>query len=121
MRWTNSEERTLREIYPTGTPDEITTAIPKHSREAIHARAHCLGVRRERFRREAPGICGVIMGMRAQRGLTQRALAEMAGIDRSHLARLEAGGKIPSLPTLNLICEALGLELVAIPKTTPAE
>lgn len=32
-----------------------------------------------------------IAGVRAERGLTQAALAERAGVDRGYLARLEAG------------------------------
>jgi transcriptional regulator with XRE-family HTH domain len=40
-----------------------------------------------------PGDLGrVIAGARAERGLTQDQLAEETGVDRTYLARLEAGG-----------------------------
>jgi len=53
-----------------------------------------------------------IHGLREKRGLSQRELAERLGTTQSAVARLEAGNVSPSLPTLDKIAEALGVELV---------
>ncbi len=50
--------------------------------------------------------------LRQKRGLTQRELAERLGTTQSAIARLEAGNVSPSLPTLDKVAEALGVELV---------
>ena len=47
---------------------------------------------------------------RQQRGLTQAALAEKAEIHRIYLRQIEAGTKIPSIPTLMQIAKALGVK-----------
>ena len=52
-----------------------------------------------------------IRGLREARGLTQRELAEQVGTTQSAIARLEAGNISPSLPTLERIATALGVEL----------
>ena len=53
-----------------------------------------------------------INALREKRGLTQRELAERLGTTQSAVARLEAGNISPSLPTLDRVAEALGVELV---------
>jgi ribosome-binding protein aMBF1 (putative translation factor) len=53
-----------------------------------------------------------IHGLREKRGLSQRELAERLGTTQSAIARLEAGNVSPSLPTLDKVAEALGVELV---------
>ena len=50
--------------------------------------------------------------LREKRGLSQRELAERLGTTQSAVARLEAGNVSPSLPTLDKVAEALGVELV---------
>lgn len=50
--------------------------------------------------------------LREKRGLSQRELAERLGTTPSAVARLEAGNVSPSLPTLDKVAEALGVELV---------
>jgi len=49
---------------------------------------------------------------RADAGLTQLQLAELAGTSRSVIARLEAGVKPPTIATLTSISAALGVDLV---------
>lgn len=44
---------------------------------------------------------------RTERGLTQRALAEKAGISHVTIARLETGDQIPHLSTLKKLVETL--------------
>jgi HTH-type transcriptional repressor of puuD len=45
--------------------------------------------------------------LRDERGLSQRALAEKAGISREYLSRLETGRQDPTLSTLEKIARAL--------------
>jgi len=45
--------------------------------------------------------------LRAERGLSQVALAERAGIARSYLARLELGQQDPTLGTVEKLAKAL--------------
>jgi ribosome-binding protein aMBF1 (putative translation factor) len=53
-----------------------------------------------------------ITALREKRGLTQREVAERLGTTQSAVARLEAGNVSPTLPTLDRVAEALGVELV---------
>ena len=53
-----------------------------------------------------------IRTLREKRGLSQRELAERLGTTQSAIARLEAGNVSPSLPTLDKVAAALGVELV---------
>lgn len=53
-----------------------------------------------------------VRALREQRGLSQRELAERLGTTQSAVARLEAGHVSPSLPTLDKVADALGVELV---------
>jgi transcriptional regulator with XRE-family HTH domain len=53
-----------------------------------------------------------IHDLREKRGLTQKELAERLGTTQSAIARLEAGNIAPSLPTLDKVAAALGVELV---------
>lgn len=53
-----------------------------------------------------------IQALREERGLSQRQLAERLGTTQSAVARLEAGHVSPSLPTLDKVADALGVELV---------
>ena len=53
-----------------------------------------------------------IRSLREKRGLSQRELAERLGTTQSAVARLEAGNISPSLPTLDKVADALGVELM---------
>ena len=53
----------------------------------------------------------VIKGMREKRGLTQEALAKAAGITRVYVAKIEAGEKVPSIPTLQKLAKALKVKV----------
>lgn len=57
-------------------------------------------------------------GLRTQRivlGISQARLAELAGVSRPTIARLEAGQDV-SLSNLNRISDALGMSLAILPK-----
>lgn len=63
-------------------------------------------------------ITGQVIGMlRAEKGMSQEVLSGLAGIERSHLGKIENGKKNASMDTLWQISEALGLrcsELIAL-------
>ena len=50
-----------------------------------------------------------VAALRRQAGLTQTALADRAGIQRTHLVRIESGKYDVTLPILQFIAEALGM------------
>ena len=49
--------------------------------------------------------------LREERGWSQRELAERMGATQSVIARLEAGGVVPTIATLDRVAAALGVEL----------
>jgi ribosome-binding protein aMBF1 (putative translation factor) len=56
-------------------------------------------------------IADDVAARRAQRGLSQRELAELTGTTQSAIARLESGGRPPRIDTLLRIANALDCEL----------
>lgn len=52
-----------------------------------------------------------VRAAREARGLSQSQLADRMGTQQSVIARLEAGGISPTLPTLKRVADALGMEL----------
>lgn len=54
----------------------------------------------------------VIRSRRLAKRLSQEELAFAAGMDRTHLSVLELGQKSPTLDTITLLCETLGISLV---------
>lgn len=53
------------------------------------------------------GIARKIIRDRAEAGLTQRKLAELAGISFENLCRIETGKQVPSVPTIQKIDRAI--------------
>jgi transcriptional regulator with XRE-family HTH domain len=51
-----------------------------------------------------------IASLRNARGMSQQILADLAGIERSHLARLELGEREAGLRMLEKIANALGIK-----------
>jgi len=54
--------------------------------------------------------------LRSERGLSQRALAERAGISREYLARLETARQDPTLTTLEKLAHALRVDVTRLVK-----
>lgn len=52
-----------------------------------------------------------IAHFREQKGFTVNKLSNMAGLSQSHLRDIELENKNPSVETLSLICQALGISL----------
>jgi transcriptional regulator with XRE-family HTH domain len=50
-----------------------------------------------------------IKALRKEKGISQDQLAELAGLDRVHLNRLESGKQSMTLRTLKLIADTLGV------------
>jgi transcriptional regulator with XRE-family HTH domain len=48
---------------------------------------------------------------RKARGLSQRALAQLAGLDRTHVGSVERGERNVSIDNVERLAEALGIEL----------
>lgn len=48
---------------------------------------------------------------RCERGLTQAAVADVAGISRPQLANIEGGRSYPSIETFAYICRAIGVKM----------
>ncbi len=60
-----------------------------------------------------------IKGLRVERGLQQRQLAEKAGMTPSMVSQIEAGRLTPSLPTLGKLAAALGVPIASLFEPTP--
>lgn len=54
---------------------------------------------------------GLVLMAREGAGLSQRELAERAGVAQSEIARIESGNREPSIPTLQRIVAGAGLEI----------
>lgn len=52
-----------------------------------------------------------VQTLRKQKGLTQEALAEAAGLNRSYIAEIEMGRRNPSLDSLKIIAVGLDVSL----------
>jgi transcriptional regulator with XRE-family HTH domain len=52
-----------------------------------------------------------IKAIRKEKGISQDELAELAGLNRVHLYRLESGKQSMTLRTLKLIADALGVRV----------
>jgi transcriptional regulator with XRE-family HTH domain len=61
--------------------------------------------------RNARELGALVRDARRRRGMTQKDVAVAAGVDRSWLARLEAGSENPTLTNLLAVVAALRLEV----------
>ena len=55
----------------------------------------------------AQAFGAAVRALRSEQGMAQEALAHRAGIDRSHMGKIERGEHIPSLPLIFKIASAL--------------
>jgi DNA-binding XRE family transcriptional regulator len=56
-----------------------------------------------------------IRAARAEKGLTQAQLAELAGLPQPRIAEMEAGGVNSTWRTITKVCRALGIDEIKIP------
>lgn len=57
-------------------------------------------------------IADRVKELRMSRGLSTNKLSTMAGLSQSYVRKLERGESKPSVESLELICEALGISLI---------
>jgi HTH-type transcriptional regulator/antitoxin HipB len=74
-----------------------------------HSEERCIGYRQAK---ESLELAERVRLARERMNITQAELAKRIGSTQPAIARLEAGGSIPSFNTLRRIAAALGLELV---------
>lgn len=55
-----------------------------------------------------------IRNMRLERGVSQEALADAAGIDRSHMGKIERGERNVSLLNVGRVSDALGVSIATL-------
>lgn len=67
-----------------------------------------------------PTFAALLRDHRTAAGLSQSALARMAGFDHSYVSRLEDGTRAPSRETVDVLCFALGLSRAARNRLTLA-
>lgn len=56
-------------------------------------------------------VTGVIARLRRERGLTQAELARITGLSCGYIAAIEQGRRHPTVKTLAIIAEALGIDV----------
>jgi transcriptional regulator with XRE-family HTH domain len=62
-----------------------------------------------------------LAALRLRRGWSQRMLAEKAGLQQPHIARLESGRNDPSLATMRRLAQALGVTLAEMVQALDAQ
>lgn len=55
-----------------------------------------------------------VRAMRSEQGVAQEALAHKAGVERSHMGKIERGDHIPSLPLIFKLAKALGCSVTEL-------
>lgn len=73
----------------------------------------------ERNRRVEFGLR--LKALRLQRGLSQEALTELAGLDKNYITEAERGKANPTLETIGTLAEALGVDDAALVSDAPAD
>lgn len=125
--WSDTELDRLRDLWPTGTEQEIQAAFPNRTWAAIRGRATKAGIRRRRVylgsaKAGQSALIDDLIRARIQHGISQRALSEIIGLgDRNGINCYENDAKGFSVFVLIAWCKALGLELRALPVAAPAK
>ncbi len=61
-------------------------------------------------------IAKALLEARKRKGMSQRALADLAGVPQSHISKIESGAVDLRLSSLIELSRALGLELELVPR-----
>jgi transcriptional regulator with XRE-family HTH domain len=69
----------------------------------------------------AQAFGAAVRGLRTDQGVAQEALAHRAGIERSHMGKIERGEHIPSLPLIFKIAVALECSATDLMAATEAQ
>ena len=62
------------------------------------------------------GIGAAIRARRKQLGMTQQDLAEIVGLQRQTISRVEAGNGAVTIATVARIADVVGLDLIVVPR-----
>lgn len=62
----------------------------------------------------AKAFGATVRAVRTEQGIAQETLAHKAGVERSHMGKVERGGHIPSLPLIFKIAGALGCSVATL-------
>lgn len=62
----------------------------------------------------AQAFGAVVRALRTRKKISQEALANLAGVERSHMGKIERGEHIPSLVIIMRIAEALGCDATSL-------
>jgi transcriptional regulator with XRE-family HTH domain len=65
-------------------------------------------------RNNVESVIAALKKLRVKKGISQEALARMAGVDRSYLSRLESGKVNPSYKQIEILAHALGAQLMLV-------
>jgi transcriptional regulator with XRE-family HTH domain len=84
--------------------ERFNAAMPPDRRPGIERRAV------QQVRNQRRSLARDLLRLRSDAGATQGRVAAVAGIDRSHYSRIEAGTALPGLETLASIATALGAD-----------
>ncbi len=81
-------------------------------------RRNCKGVVRQSIKTDSDGrlrqLGAAIRAARHERGLSQEALADAAGIDRSHMGKIERGERNVSVLNVARVATALNLSVASL-------
>lgn len=119
--WGPESRRTLRLMWPEDSAPDIAAAFPDRSWNSIRSMANKLGVKRlvgtVRGRSDAAdSLLRDLVIARVEAGLPQKELAKIIGYgDQRTFQACEVGKRGFSLFLLRAWCDALGLELRAVP------
>lgn len=117
-KWTTDENIILRRIYPIASDEELKTAFPRHSFEAIQRKASELKVMRPRVEARNHGrfVHPIIAGLyeeRKRQRLNRVQLAKKSGYTHGSILGWELG---QTKPDFIMVCDwarALGVEIIA--------
>lgn len=66
-------------------------------------------------------VLAQLVKLRKEKGLTQKDLAKLSGNKQQVISRIEKHESSPTLKTLSSIANALGAEIMLVPKSMPIE
>ncbi len=121
-RWNDEDKNLLIELFTAGASrEEIVQAFPARSISGIELTSRRLGLYRRGTsmpRTTRPTLLTKdLTGRRLSLKLPQKVLAHNAKIGFGLLSKFEKNGKGLSIKSLMRVCDALGLELRAVPKS----
>lgn len=126
VQWTQSDREKLAVLWPEAPRKEIMAALPGRSWRAFIHQAHISGFRRGRppaaTSKRLNKLAVDLTKARLAANLSQFDLAKKIGIaDPTQISRSERLGDHLSIFMLRAWCDALGLELRALPKPKKKE